>query len=183
MTPDFSFPVYRNLDVRRVRKVFFSLSTACLVLLVLFSFHMLPSRHSSGEMKAAYFLLTTPETARKILVGALIGTPVFFLLYIYFGIRRRAVLTLHSNSIEITGARKGFSIPTQELTSIDFNDAKDSDGFPKAELTVSFTTKKGKSTTLTLIDYSQSEQFMNVLMRYQHINFTVTQFPYAPELL
>jgi hypothetical protein len=95
-----SYPVFINLKIPWLTKGFYYLFIFCLLILVLFGIYMLPSEHSSDEMKAAYFVLTTTEFEKLMFVIGLFGTPTFFILYKYIRIRRQGLLTLLTDKIE-----------------------------------------------------------------------------------
>lgn len=144
---------------------------------------MLRSKHSSDEMKAAYFVLTTSELEKLFFVIGLLGIPTFFILYKYIRIKRQGLLTLFPDKIEIDNFKIVTSYPINEITNIACNDALARDGFPKGKLTIDFKDKNEKVTSVTLLDYSQSEQLMNTLLNYENIKFGVTNFSSNPELL
>ena len=178
-----NYPVFLNLKIPFLSKVFFYLFIICLIVLVLFGIYMLPSEHSSDEMKAAYFVLTTSELEKAVFTYALIGTPIFFLFYRYTRIRRRAILTLLEDKIEINNYKIVTSYPIDEITNIACNDALRSDGFPKGKLTIDFKDKNGDVTSVTLIDYSQSDQLLDTLLNYKNIKFFTSNFSSNPEVL
>jgi hypothetical protein len=178
-----NYPVYLNLKIPRLAKVFYWLFWACLIVLFLFGLYMLPSKHSSDEMKAAYFVLTTTEFEKQVFVFALIGTPFFFLLYRLSRYKRQALLTLLPDKIEIDNYKIVTSYSVDEITDIACNDAMGSDGFPKGKLTIDLKDKTKKVTSMTLIDYSQSDQLMDTLLTYENIKFNVTNFLTNPEVL
>lgn len=144
---------------------------------------MLPSRDSSDEMKAAYFVLTTSEFEKAAFTYALIGAPVFFVLYSLSRIKRRAILTLLKDKIEIDDYKIITSFSISEITNIACNDALRSDGFPKGKLTIDFKDKAGNFTSMTLIDYSQSDKLMEALLKYENIKFFSSDFSFNPEVL
>jgi len=144
---------------------------------------MLPSEHSSDEMKAAYFVLTTSEFEKLMFVTGLVGTPIFFILYKYTRIKRQALLSLLPDKIEVDNFKIITSYSINEITNIACNDAMSRDGFPKGKLTIDFKDKSNKVTSLTLLDYSQSEQLMTTLLNYENIKFDVTSFSSNPEVL
>lgn len=144
---------------------------------------MLPSEHSSDEMKAAYFVLTTNEFEKLMFVIGLIGTPTFFILYKYIRIRRQGLLTLLTDKIEFDNYKTVTSYAIHEITDIACNDALTRDGFPKGKLTIDFKDKSEKVTSVTLLDYNQSEQVMNTILSYENIKFDMTNFSSNPEIL
>ena len=144
---------------------------------------MLPSEHSSDEMKAAYFVLTTSEFEKLMFVIGLLGTPTFFILYKYIRIRRRGLLVLGTDKIEIDNYKTVTSYSINEITDIACNDAMSTDGFPKGKLTIDLKDKNEKVTSVTLLDYSQSDQVMNALLNYENIKFDVTNFSSNPGIL
>jgi hypothetical protein len=178
-----SYPVSLNLKIPFLSKTFLYLFIVCIVVLVLFGIYMLPSEHSSDEMKAAYFVSTTSELEKAVFTYALIGTPIFFVLYRYSRIKRKAVLTLFEDKIQIDNYKTVTSLPIEEITNIACNDALRSDGFPKGKLTIDFKDKNGNVTSVTLIDYSPSEQLMETLMNYKNIKFFTSNFSSNPEVL
>jgi hypothetical protein len=178
-----SYPVFLNLKIPFLSKTFFYLFIACAIVLVLFGIYMLPSEHSSDEMKAAYFVLTTSEFEKAVFTYALIGTPIFFILYRYTRIKRKAILTLFENKIEIDNYKTVTSFPIDEITNIACNDALGSDGFPKGKLTIDFKDNNENVTSVTLIDYSQSEHLMDMLLNYKNIKFFTSNFSSNPEVL
>jgi hypothetical protein len=159
-----SYPVYLNLKIPWLAKVFYWSFLACLIVLLLLGIYMLPSEHSPDEMKAAYFVLTTTEFEQKVFVLALFGTPFFFVLYRLSRYRRQALLILLPGKIEIDNYTIVTSYSVDEITHIACNDAMDSDGFPKGKLTIDLKDKTKKVTSVTLIDYSQSDQLMDTLL-------------------
>lgn len=178
-----SYPVYLNLKIPWLAKTFYYLFFACLVVLFfLFVIYMLPSKHASDEMKAAYFVLTTTEFEKKVFAFALLGTPIFFVLYKLCRFKRQALLTLLPDKIEIDNFKTVTSYVLDELTHIACNDAMGSDGFPKGKLTINFKNKSKKVTSVTLIDYGQSDQLMNTLLAYENLRFSVTNFLTNPEV-
>jgi hypothetical protein len=178
-----SYPVFLNLKIPFLSRTFFYLFIACSIVLVLFGLYMLPSEHSSDEMKAAYFVLTTSEFEKAVFTYALIGTPIFFILYRYTRIRRKAILTLLEDKIEIDNYKTVTSFPIDEITNIACNDALGSDGFPKGKLTIDFKDKNEKVTSVTLIDYGQSEKLMDMLLNYKGVKFFTSNFSSNPEVL
>lgn len=134
-------------------------------------------------MRAAYFVLTTSEAEKILFVFGLVGTPVFFILYRYSRIKRQAVLTLLQDKIEIDNFKTVTSFSINQITNIACNDAMTSDGFPKGKLTIDFKDKSGDFTSITLIDYTQSDQLMEKLLNYENIKFEVTNFSSNPETL
>jgi|GraSoiStandDraft_4_1057263.scaffolds.fasta_scaffold331331_3 hypothetical protein len=178
-----SYPVFINLKIPFLSKAFFYLFMASAIVLVLFGIYMLPSEHSSDEMKAAYFVLTTSEFEKAVFTYALIGTPVFFVLYKYTRIKRKAILTLFEGKIEIDNYKTVASYPINEITNIACNDALRTDGFPQGKLTIDFKDKNENVTSVTLIDYSQSEQLMDTLLNYKDIKFFTSNFSSNPEVL
>jgi hypothetical protein len=177
------YPVFINLKIRWLTKTSYYLFIVCLVVLWLFGLYMLPSEHSADEMKAAYFVLTTSELEKIVFGLAVVGTPTFFILYRYSRIKRKAVLTLLSDRIEIDNFKTVITVPTNDITKIACNDALTSDGFPKAKLTIDFKEKNENVVSVTLIDYSQSEKLMDKLLSYENIKFNVTNFSSNPEVL
>ena len=178
-----SYPVFLNLKIPFLSKTFFYLFIASVIVVVLFGLYMLPSEHSSDEMKAAYFILTTSEFEKAVFTYALIGTPIFFILYRYTRIRRKAVLSLFEDKIKIDNYKTVTSYPIDEITNIACNDALRSDGFPKGKLTIDFKDKNEKVTSVTLVDYGQSEHLMDTLLNYKNIKFFTSNFSSNPEVL
>lgn len=178
-----SYPVFLNLKVPWVAKTFYCLFWVCLIVLIFFGAYMLPSKHSPDEMKAAYFILTTSEFEKKVFVFALFGTPFFFLLYRLSRYRRQALLTLLPEKIEIDNYKTVISYAIDEITHIACNDAMTSRGITQNKLTIDFKDKSKKVTSITLIDYSQSDQLMNTLLAYEKIKFSVTNSLTNPEVL
>ena len=178
-----NYPVYLNLKVPWLAKTFYYLFLASLVVLFIFGLYMLPSKHSSDEMKAAYFVLTTSEFENKVFVFALLGIPFFFLMYRLSRYRRQALLMLLPDKIEIDNYKIVTSYSIEEITHIACNDAMTSTGIPEGRLTIDFKDRSRKVTSMTLIDYSQSDQLMNTLLAYENIKFNVTNFLTNPEVL
>ena len=178
-----SYPVILNLKIPWLSKTFYYLLMACLVVLVLFGLYMVPSGHASGEMKTAYFILTTSEFVKKVVVFAFLGTPIFFILYRFCRIKRQGLLTLLPHKIEVDNYKIVTSYSINEITHIACNDAMDSDGFPKGELTIEFKDKSQKVTSMLLIDYGQSEEIMNKILAYENIKFYITDFSMSMEEL
>jgi hypothetical protein len=178
-----SYSVSLNLKIPVLSKIFLYLFIICVIVLVLFGIYMLPSEHSSDEMKAAYFVLTTSEFEKTVFTYALIGTPIFFILFRYSRIKRKAILTLFEDKIEINNYKTVTSYPISEITNIACNDALKSDGFPRGKLTIDFKDKNENVTSVTLIDYSQSEQLMDTLLNYKDIKFFTSNFSSNPEVL
>lgn len=176
-----SYPVFLNLKILFLSKTFFYLFIICAIILVLYGIYMLPTERSSDEMKAAYFVLTTSEFEKALFTYALIGTPIFFILYRYTRTKRKAILTLFENKIEIDNYKTVTSILIDEITNIACNDALRSDGFPKGKLTIDFKDKNENITSVTLMDYSQSEQLMDKLLNYKNIKFFTSNFSFNPE--
>ena len=144
---------------------------------------MLPSGHSSDEMRGAYFVLTTSEFEKLMFVIGLLGTPTFLILYKYIRIKRQALLTLLPDKIEVNHSKIVISYLINEITNIACNDALTRDGFPKDKLTIDFKDKSKKVTSVTLLDYNQSDELMNTLLNYENIKFDVTNFSSNPGVL
>ena len=134
-------------------------------------------------MKAAYFVLTTSEFEKAVFTYALIGTPIFFVLYRVSRVKRKAILILFEDKIEIDNYKTVTSFSIDEITNIACNDALRSDGFPKGKLTIDFKNKNENVTSVTLMDYSQSEQVMDRLLNYKNIKFFTSNFSSNPEVL
>lgn len=178
-----SYPVLLNLKIPWLTKAFHYLFFGCLIILIVFGIYMLPSEHSGDEMKAAYFVLTTSEFEKLVFVIGLLGTPTFFILYRYVRFRRRALLTLGSDKIEVDNYKTVTSYPINEITHIACNDALTRDGFPKGKLTIDIKEKGGNFISMTLVDYSHSDEIMNTILNYENIKFDVTNFTSNPEVL
>jgi hypothetical protein len=177
-----SYPVYLNLNIPWISRTFYWLFWACVFVLFLFMLYMLPSAHSSAEMKAAYFVLTTTEYQKELFVFALSGAPIFFLLYRLSKFRRQAILTLLPAKIEIAKNKIVTSYSLNEITRIECTDLM-VNGFPKGELRVNLTDRDETITSVTLIDYSQSDQLMKALLAYDNVKFNLTSFLSNTELL
>ena len=180
---ELNYPVFLSLKIPGLTRSFYYLFIVCIIILFIFGIYMLPSENSSDEMKAAYFVLTTSELDKLLFVIGLLGTPVFFILYRYSRIKQQAVLTLLKDKIEIDNFKTITSFSISEITDIACNDAMTRDGFPKAKLTIDFKDKSGDFASVTLIDYSQSDQLMERLLNYENIKFYVTNFSSNPEAL
>lgn len=178
-----SYPIFLNLKIPFVSKLFLYLFIVCAIVIALFGLYMLPSSHSSDEMKAAYFVLTTSEFEKAAFTYALIGAPIFFVLYSLSRTKRRAILTLLEDKIEIDNHKTITSYSISEITNIACNDALRSDGFPKGKLTIDFKDNAGNFTSMTLIDYSQSDRLMEALLNYKDIKFFSSNFSINPEVL
>jgi hypothetical protein len=142
-----------------------------------------PSEHSGDDMKAAYLVLTTSEFEKLLFVIGLVGTPTFFILYRYIRFKRQALLTLFSHKIEVDNYKIITSYSINEITHIACNDALTRDGFPKGKLTLDFKNKGGNFISMTLVDYSHSDEIMNTILNYENIKFDVTNFMSNPEVL
>lgn len=178
-----SYPVYLNLKIPLLARTFYYLFWACLIVLFIFLIRMIPSKYSSNEMKTAYFILTTSEFEKRLLVFTAIGTPAFFILYLASRYRRRAMLTLSSDKIELDDYKLVTSYSISDITHIFCNDAMRHDGYPKGKLTIDFKDKEDKVNSMTLIDYGQSDELMETLMSYENIRFSVSSFASNPEML
>ena len=75
------------------------------------------------------------------------------------------------------------SYSINEITHIACNDALTRDGYPKGKLTIDFKDKEGNFFSMTLVDYSHSDQIMNTILNYENIKFDVTNFTTNPEVL
>ena len=178
-----SYPVFVHLRIPGVTKTFYYLFGACLLVLALLSLHLLPALHSSTEMKGAYFILTTSEWQRVVFVIGAVGAPTFFILYTLSRYRRRALLVFWEDAIEIDNYKTITSYPLEEITDVAFNDAADSDGFPLAKLTIEFKFKNEKKISVTLIDYSQSEEVLEKLLAYKNLGVHSSTLRFNPEIL
>jgi hypothetical protein len=178
-----SYPVLLNLKIPWLTKVFYYLFIGCLIILIVFGIYMLPSEYSGDEMKAAYFVLTTSEFEKLLFVIGLVGTPTFFILYRYVRFRQQALLTLRSDKIEVDNYKTITSYLINEITYIACNDALTPDGFPKRKLTIDFKDKGGNFISMTLVDYSHSDEIMNTILNYENVKFDVTNFTTNPEVL
>ena len=180
---DFSCAVVINSRIPWLTKASYYLLILCLIAIVLCGLYMIPSTHSSDEMKAAYFVLTTPEYIKVVSVIVVLGTPTFFILYRYARIKRKAVLRLFSDRLELETSGSTTSILINDITNIACNDALTTDGSPKGKLTIDLKDKNRNVRSVTLVDYSQSEEIMQKLLKYENIKFEVTNFPSNPQIL
>lgn len=153
----------------------------CLVLLGMYGLYMIPADRAPDEMEAAYFVLTTSEFEKLLFVIGLFGTPTFAIMYRYARYKRKAVLILLPDRIEIDDYKKITSYQLTEITDIACNDALAPDGFPKGKLSISFKDRFTKTTTMTLIDYCQSDQLIETLVGYQDIKLKLTDLHTHPE--
>lgn len=180
---DTSYAVFLSLRIPWLTKTFYYLFIFCLIVLVLLGVYMLPSEHSSDEMQAAYFVLTTSEFEKLMAVIGLAGTLTFLILYKYARIKQQGILTLLTDKIEIDNHTRVTFYRISEITNIACNDALTRDGFPKGRLTIDFRDKTEKVISVTLADYSQSDQLMDALLKYENIKFDITNFSFKPSLL
>jgi hypothetical protein len=178
-----TYPVFLNLKIPWLTKAFYYLFIGCLIILFVFGIYMLPSQHSGDEMKAAYFVLTTSEFEKILFVIGLIGTPTFYILYRHIRFKRQALLSLFCDKIEVDNYKTVTSYSINEITHIACNDALTREGFPKGKLTIDFKDKVGSFISMTLIDYSHSDQIMDAILNYENIKFDVTNFTSNPEVL
>jgi hypothetical protein len=180
---DTCYPVFLNLKVPLLTKAFYYLFFASLIILVLFGIYIFPSVHFGDEIKASSFLLTTSEFQKIMFLFGLAGTPTFFILYKFVRLKKQGLLTLLSDKIEIDNHKTVTSYFISEITDIHCNDAMAPDGYPKCKLTIDFKFNSGKVTSVTLLDYSLSDQLMNTLLNYHDIKFDVTNFSLNPGIL
>jgi len=178
-----TYPVYLNLKIPFLARIFYGLFCVCLIGVLAFWFYMLPSGHAPDEMKAAYFVLTTSEWEKGIFIIALTGTPFFLLLYRASRYKQNALLNLLPGRLEIVTNKAIASYSTGEITHIYCNDAMRRDGFPMGKLSIEIKRRSSKVIRLTLVDYSHSEEVMNALMVYENIKFNITNFSSKLEIL
>ena len=178
-----SYNIYINLKIPLLTRIFYYLFLLCLIIIVLCGIYLLPSDYASNEMRATYFFLTTSNYEAEFFLIGILGTPFFYVLYKYIRINQQGLLTLFPDKIELDNYKTNTTYQISEITDIACNDSQERDGTSKGKLTIDFKDKSNKVISMTLIDYSKTEQLMNVLLNYENIKFELTNFSNNPQVL
>jgi hypothetical protein len=135
-----------------------------------------PSKHSSLEMKSAYFILAIPSFIKYIIIFSFPGFILFHFLYEKVRKYRGCILLFSEEALLIRGKITKMKILVSQIRNIICIDEKDLQGGLKLNLVIYIVQKSSKVIRLTLQDYSYAEEFMEKLTNYSNINFKFYDF-------
>lgn len=124
---------------------------------------MLPTNHSSGEMKTAYFILVVPDTLKSLSAYSFLGLLIIVPLYNSARLHKPAILTFHEDHITIAGKKIDFNIPYKKVDKVYCNDLHNLFRKPKGILQFVLRQKNRKVTTFRLKHYEQGEEVLSSL--------------------
>ncbi len=140
----------------------FVLLPGVLVLLTAY-FFLLPSGQSSNEMQIVTIIRIIPEKGQFILLYLGLSTIIFYPLYKYLKIYKRAFLTFDDQILSIQGKNFEITISLDIVSKIYFKDPDNYRGESKETLTIYIQEKFMKTTTLRLRHYSHADQLLTEL--------------------
>ena len=134
-------------------------------LLVLFTayFFLVPSGQSANEMQIVTIIRIIPEKGQFILLYLGLSTIIFYPLYKYLKIYKRAFFTFNEQILSIQGKNFELKIPVDIVSKIYFKDPDNYSGESKETLTIYIQEKFMKTTTLRLRHYLLADQLITEL--------------------
>lgn len=148
----------------------------CFAVLFIVSILMIPTKYLPDEMVIFYFIVFIPKFLKSALLFSSIGIATALPLLLFVRLHKKTTLTFSTNSIHITGDGVNEEYIITSIKNIFFSDPQTRAGYPKEVLRIYIQLKTGKTTSLRLKDYSQSESFMNRLMKYDNLEILHTDF-------
>jgi hypothetical protein len=181
MQTENSFEVVMRTRIPYLTTFLFTLLMTFAITLVLLSFVFTPAKYQSDEMKVAYFILVVPDVIKYGLFIAGIGFITTLPLYIYLRLYQKATLVFLPETIIISGQKINITIPIERIKRLFCMDSKTPLGESKQKLTLYFERKADKTVRVKLKDYSQADQFMNHLLKYENLNLKFYDFDVNPD--
>lgn len=158
----------------------------CLGVLGIVYLFFLPSENSSGEMQVAWYILVVPDIVKYAAFYSLIGFIILTPVWIYLRLYKKALLTFLPSEVLLKGSSIHYSIPIDRIKKVWCMDATDRDGYPKCKLTVYFLQKRKRQikesvVRIRLKDYSQIDDFMEQLIKYQNLDIKIYDIDFNPD--
>jgi hypothetical protein len=130
---------------------------------------MLPTRHASGEMSTAYYVLVVPEWLKTSSAYAGLGLLILTPLYYAARLHKPANLTFYDDHLIITGKEIDLNIPFRKIDKVYCNDLHNLFRKPKGILQFVIKQKNRKVTTFRLKHYDQCADILSNLNLKQNI--------------
>ena len=181
-----SFEVVVRRKIPYLTNFLFVLLLICVAVLWLVYLFFVPSDNSSPEMQVAWYILVIPDFIKYAAFYSLLGFLILLPLWIKLRLYKNAILTFLHNEILLKGRSIHYSIPLDRIKKVWCMDATDADGYPKCKLTVYFLQKRKRQikesvVRIRLKDYSQIDDFMEHLTKYQNLDINVYDMDINPE--
>lgn len=132
---------------------------------------MLPTRHASGEMATAYYILVVPEWLKTSSAYAGLGLLIITPLYYSARLHKPAMLIVQQDHILIAGKQLELNIPFRKIDKVFCNDLHNLVRKPKGILQFVIKQKRRKVTTFRLKHYDQGEEVLSTLSRLENVEF------------
>ena len=178
-----SYKVAIRQKVPFLTNFFLGIAMVFFLIIILFNFLFYPLRSAPDEIKAAVFFFVVPEFWKKVLTLSAIGFCMSTLLFFYLRYYKTAILKFYKNEIILRGKTIRLTIPVAAIRKIYCNDATTNAGLLKEELSITIEQKKTKATAIKLKNYSEADDFMEELMKYENLNITFFDFKNMPTLM
>lgn len=176
-----SFKVAVRRKVPYLTNLFLIIAGLCFLVILIFDFIFSPFKSGGQEVQAAVFYWLVPEFWKKVIIFSIIGfcfTAVIYGLLRYY---KSAILSFEDNEIIIRGKSFKLTIPIKSISRVYCNDAINHDGQSKQKLSITIEqNRKSRATALKLKDYTQADNFMEHLMKYQGLDLKFYDFTYNP---
>ncbi|MGF7231918.1 hypothetical protein [Arachidicoccus sp.] len=178
---DLNYPIYLKLKIPSLTKIFKYSLIICIIISVSLGIFLLPSGHYSEGTMAIYDVPKESKFEISLLLIAILGIPIFFILA-SIRYKRKAFLQLTSMNIIISDYKTIKYYPVNAIKYMTCNDAFYK-GVADEKLTIDFKDEDNNLICMRLIDYSQSDQLMDTLLAYKNIKFNITENLIDPEEL
>ena len=146
------------------------MGTFCTFLFLLYLI-MIPSDHTSGEMKVAYYILVVPEWLKLASAYSFIGFLLLLPIYSMSKTHQAALLVIDENTFQISGAQMDKTIHVDSIRKIMINDVRRIFRKPKEVIEVVIKQGPSRTTSFLLRHHEQAEELIEVLSNYQNIEF------------
>ncbi len=149
-----------------ISEFFLGTLSVCLITLAIIFFFFGAPLLSSNEMKVVAAANYISPNVIWITFWSGVGFLLFRYLYKHIIIKQPAILTFSPTSIIIKTKKFIYQIPILNIEDIKLIDPTDLDDFPKGEFFVIIYQVKSKSYQFQLNDYSDSDSFIDNLLKY-----------------
>lgn len=168
-TKEFEILIRRRIPY--ISSLLFGIAFSFFAVLFILYLIMLPTRHASGEMATAYYILVVPEWLKIISAYSGLGLLIVTPLYYKARLHKPAILKFHQDHLTITGKQIDFNIPFRKVDRVFCNDLHNLLRKPKGILQFVIRQKRRIVTTFRLRHYEEGEAVLSAFSQAGNIQF------------
>jgi len=181
-----SFEIVVRKKIPYLTNFLYGLLLFAFVILWLCYLFFMPVENAPGEIQTAWYILVVPSFIKNALFYSTITLVIVTPLWLKIRLYKNAILTFLPNEVLLKGNSIHYSIPIDRIKKIWCMDATDMNGYPKCKLTVYFLQKRRRQLKEFIIrvrlkDYSQIDDFMEHLMKYENMDIQLYNMDVSPD--